>query len=207
MPLISSGRSLRGSKAATPKRTRAKKAVPAGDDAGDSTSTSASSAGTALRPRRAPAKASAEAIAEVQARIARLLETRLLVARTEATIEQLQSQMGAFANNPQMAQRAAAVLEQARSRLQTAQQQLAELEASIPPGVVWDQQTGMVQEVRDTAGLSRSLGSSNGASSQGMRDGGGGGGGSNLSLIQGDGRQGHKRRRARAACCSQRLRI
>jgi hypothetical protein len=111
-------------------------------------------------------------VAEVQARIQRLQETRQLVAQTQEVIEKLQGQMGALANNPQMEQRAAAALAQARLRLQAGQQQVVELECGIPPGVVWDHRTGVVQEVRDAEGLSRDLGNSAAALRGASRGGG-----------------------------------
>jgi hypothetical protein len=184
MPLISSGRSLRGAKAAAggAKRPRARKAADGA--AGDGPSTSGSGSGGSGGGGRKLAKASAEAIAEVQGRLSRLMETRQLVTRTQGMVTQLTTQMGAFANNPQMAERAAAALDQATARLAAAQQQVAELEASVPDGVVWDERTGVIMEVQDAAGLAQRLkgrsggGGGSGSSGGGGNSRGGGGGGS-----------------------------
>ncbi len=173
MPLVSSGRALRGIKAPAKRAPRAKKA-PAAAAAGSGGA--AGGADAPARGRRKLSKSSREAVAEVQGRITRLLETRALVARTLDMITQLQAQMGAFANNPQMQERAAGALTQAKARLAAAQQQVVELEGSVPPSVVWDERTGAILEVRDAEGLSGSLGGGSGGSTSSRSPSNGSGG-------------------------------
>jgi hypothetical protein len=100
-----------------------------------------------------PTAAAAEQRDMLQAIVVRLLATQAAVASSEELVTQLSGSIGAFANDTQAYQGAAATLAKAEALLGAGRSHMAKLQAQLAAhGVQWDASSGRITAIESPTG-------------------------------------------------------